>query len=98
MCFLLTVNSCCESVKVCYFIKLFRIRGKSLENLLKSEGSDNDSNTQLHVIVSFFIQDHCNTRLVTAFNYSSITDLHALRITTAHPKSFHSAVSSPVVL
>lgn len=48
MCFLLTVNSCCDSVEVCvynYFIKLFWNSGKSLGNFLKSEGSDNDSNT-----------------------------------------------------
>jgi hypothetical protein len=41
--------------------------------------------------------DHFNTRLVTALNYGAIGDLHSLQITTAHTKSFQSAVSSPVV-
>jgi hypothetical protein len=40
---------------------------------------------------------HFNTRLVTTINYSAIADLHTLQITTAHAKSFQSAVSSPVI-
>jgi hypothetical protein len=31
--------------------------------------------------------DHFNTRLVTAFNYGAIADLHTLQITTAHARS-----------
>jgi hypothetical protein len=31
---------------------------------------------------------HFNTRLVTAFNYDAIADLHTLQITTAHAKFF----------
>jgi hypothetical protein len=41
--------------------------------------------------------DHFDTRLMTALNYSAITDLHTLQIITAHAKSFQSAVSSLVV-
>jgi hypothetical protein len=41
--------------------------------------------------------DHFNTRPVTTLNYSAITKLHTLQITTAHGNSFQSAVSSPVV-
>jgi hypothetical protein len=41
--------------------------------------------------------DHFNTRLVTTFNYSAIANLHTLKTTTAHAKSFQSAVSSPVI-
>jgi hypothetical protein len=41
--------------------------------------------------------DHFNTLLMTTINYSSIVDLCNLQITTAHAKSFQSAVSSPVV-
>jgi hypothetical protein len=41
--------------------------------------------------------DHFNTWLVTAPNYSAITDVHTLQISTAHTKSFQFAVSSPVV-
>jgi hypothetical protein len=41
--------------------------------------------------------DHFNTWLVTTLNYSTITDLHNLQITTAHAKSFQSTLSSPVV-
>jgi hypothetical protein len=43
------------------------------------------------------ITEQFNTRLVTTFNYSAIADLHTLQITTAHAKSFQSAVSSPVL-
>jgi hypothetical protein len=32
--------------------------------------------------------DHFNTRLVTTLNYSTFTDLHTLRITREHTKSF----------
>jgi hypothetical protein len=32
--------------------------------------------------------DHFNTRLVTTLNYSAIADLHILKITRAHAKSF----------
>jgi hypothetical protein len=39
--------------------------------------------------------DHLNIRLVTTLYYSTITDFHTLQITTAHAKSFQSAVSSP---
>jgi hypothetical protein len=38
-----------------------------------------------------------NTQLVTKLNYSAVTNPHTLQITTAHAKSFQSAVSSPVV-
>jgi hypothetical protein len=41
--------------------------------------------------------DHFNTRLVTTLNYGAIANLHNLQTTTAHAKSFQSAVSSPVV-
>jgi hypothetical protein len=41
--------------------------------------------------------DNLNTWLVITLNYSAIADLHILQITTAHAKSFQSAVSSPVV-
>jgi hypothetical protein len=41
--------------------------------------------------------DHFNTRLLTTLNYSIIGDLRTLQITTAHAKSFQSAVSSPVI-
>jgi hypothetical protein len=41
--------------------------------------------------------DHFKTLLVTAINYSAITDLHTLQITTAHAKYFQSSVSLPVV-
>jgi hypothetical protein len=44
-----------------------------------------------------WIIDQFNTRLVNTINYSAIVDLHGLQITTAHAKSFQSAVSSPVV-
>jgi hypothetical protein len=40
--------------------------------------------------------DHFKTRLMTTLNYSAIADLHTSQITTAHAKSFQSAVSSPV--
>jgi hypothetical protein len=40
--------------------------------------------------------NHFNTQLVTTFNYSAITDLHTLQITTAHAKYFQS-VPSPVI-
>jgi hypothetical protein len=36
--------------------------------------------------------DHFNTRLVPAINYSSRDDFSTLQITTAHPKTFQSAV------
>jgi hypothetical protein len=32
--------------------------------------------------------DHFNSRLLTAFNYGAIADLHTLQITTAHAKLF----------
>jgi hypothetical protein len=41
---------------------------------------------------------HFNKQLVNTVNYSAIVDIDALQITTAHAKSFHSAVSSLVVL
>jgi hypothetical protein len=41
--------------------------------------------------------DHFNTRLVATLSYSAIDDLHTLQISTAHAKSFQSAMSSPVV-
>jgi hypothetical protein len=41
--------------------------------------------------------DHFNTQLVITLNYSTIANFHTLQITTAHAKSFQSAVSSPVV-
>jgi hypothetical protein len=41
--------------------------------------------------------DHLYTQLGTTSNYSAITDLHTLRITTAEAKPCLSAVSSPVV-
>jgi hypothetical protein len=37
------------------------------------------------------------THGATTFNYSAITDIHTLQITTSHATSFQSAVSSPVV-
>jgi hypothetical protein len=37
---------------------------------------------------------HFNIQLVTTFNYSAIADFHSLQITTAHTKSFQSAVFS----
>jgi hypothetical protein len=40
--------------------------------------------------------DHFNTRLVKTLNYSAITDLHILKITTTHGMSFQSAEASPV--
>jgi hypothetical protein len=41
--------------------------------------------------------DCFNTRLLTILNYSAITNLHMLQITTTCTKSFQSAVSSLVV-
>jgi hypothetical protein len=41
--------------------------------------------------------EHFNTRIVATFNYSAIDDLHTLEISTAHSKSFQSAMSPPVV-
>jgi hypothetical protein len=41
--------------------------------------------------------EHFNTRPVITINYSAIADLHNLQFSTAHTKSFHHAVSSPVV-
>jgi hypothetical protein len=41
--------------------------------------------------------DHFNTQLVTTLYYNAFADYHPLKITTAHAKSFQSAVSSPVV-
>jgi hypothetical protein len=43
------------------------------------------------------IIEQLNTRLLTTLHYSAIADLHTLQITTAHTKSFQSAVSSSVV-
>jgi hypothetical protein len=37
-----------------------------------------------------------NARLVTTLNYSAIANLHTLQMSTAHAKSFQSAVSSVV--
>jgi hypothetical protein len=37
--------------------------------------------------------DHFNIRLVSTLNYSAIANFHTLRITTAHAKSFQSAVT-----
>jgi hypothetical protein len=42
--------------------------------------------------------DYFNTRFMNTLNYCAIADLHTLQITTAHAKSFQSAVSSPVIL
>jgi hypothetical protein len=42
-------------------------------------------------IVDGFI-GHFNTQSITAINYSTITDLHNLQITTTYAKSFQSAV------
>jgi hypothetical protein len=41
--------------------------------------------------------DHFNIWIVTTLNYSAITDLHTLQVTTAHIKSFQSPVSLPVI-
>jgi hypothetical protein len=38
--------------------------------------------------------DHLNTRFVNTLSYSSIADFHTLQITTAHAKSFQSALVS----
>jgi hypothetical protein len=38
--------------------------------------------------------DHFHTRHVNTLNYSAIADIHTLKITTAHVKSFQSAFSS----
>lgn len=38
--------------------------------------------------------DHFITQLVNAINHSAVADLHALKITTAHAKSFQSAFTS----
>jgi hypothetical protein len=43
-----------------------------------------------------FIDDF-NTRFVTTLNYSATANFHILQMTTAHAKSFQSAVSSSVV-
>jgi hypothetical protein len=39
---------------------------------------------------------HFSTLLVTALNYSAITDIHTLQITIAHAKSFQFAISPPI--
>jgi hypothetical protein len=36
-------------------------------------------------------------QIVTTNNCSTITNSHTLQLTTAHTRSYHSAVSSPVV-
>jgi hypothetical protein len=41
--------------------------------------------------------EHFNTGLVTTLHYGAIADLHTSQSTTAHAKSFQSAVFSPVV-
>jgi hypothetical protein len=38
--------------------------------------------------------DHLSTQLVTTLNYSAIADFQTLQITTAHAKSFQSALVS----
>jgi hypothetical protein len=47
--------------------------------------------------LGFGFTDHFNIQLVTTLNYRAIADLHTSQITTAHAKSFQSAVSSPVI-
>jgi hypothetical protein len=47
---------------------------------------------QMEVGLEIGFIDHFNTWLVTVLNYSAIANLHTSPITTAHSKSFQSAV------
>jgi hypothetical protein len=62
-------------------------------NLLPHEGVG--LSTAFAMKIEFI--DHFSKRLVILLNYSAIADDHILQITTAHAKTFQSAVSSQVV-
>jgi hypothetical protein len=55
----------------------------------------NDCKRRFKLEIGFI--DYFNLRLVTILNYSVVANLRTLQISTAHAKSYQSAVSSAVV-